>query len=388
MTNINPTNNTILTGIPYRLMAGLFLLFNLSFYLPIPPKSVFYIGLMLPGLVWLLMRPAALPAFFKAFGLLLLPLAAIQVLNVREAVEIKLWIFLVVFLACCVMVERSEWGAEHVYRIFAWFGVFALLYASAEWLWVWQQTGNWIRYDHLFGRRMDPNNTSIFITCGLVFLWLTSIEPRLEQRGKPYLFAGLLMLSSVVLLSAAVFQSRSTLVGFGLFMAAYILLRRLWGWGLMTVLGVVLVAYLVGADQMLSQRGASYRPEIWADAWHRVVDTCGIILGCGEDGYRFIGQFKHTHNLPLGILYSDGLAGLALVGIFVFFYVRDGIQLKTPWFLISMIGIGALMTNTGWLLGRPKAFWAYFWIPILIAFIQIRREQVDRYLAARGSVKT
>ena len=76
-----------------------------------------------------------------------------------------------------------------------------------------------------------------------------------------------------------------------------------------------------------------------------------------------------------------------MVGIFVFFYVRDGIQLKTPWFLISMIGIGALMTNTGWLLGRPKAFWAYFWIPILIAFIQMRHEQVDRYLAARSSIK-
>lgn len=383
MPNINPTNNTVLTGIPYRLMAGLFLLFNLSFYLPISPKSVFYIGLMLPGLVWLLMRPAAVPTFFKAFGLLLLPLAVIQLLNIREATEIKLWIYMVVFLACCVMVERSEWGAERVYRVFAWFGIFALLYASAEWLWVWQQTGNWIRYDHLFGRRMDPNNTSLFITCGLVFLWLTVMESPLMQRGKPYLFAGLLGLSSMVLLSAAIFQSRSTLVGFGFFVVAYITLRRLWGLGLLTLLAVVLMAYLVGADQMLSQRGVSFRPQIWADAWHRIVDTCGILLGCGEDGYRFIGQFTHTHNLPLGILYSDGLIGLILIGIFVFYYVRGGIQLKTPWFLLSMIGIGGLMTNTGWLLDQPKGFWAYFWIPILIAFIQIQRTQVDRYLATR-----
>lgn len=380
---MNSTNNNNLAGLPYRLMAGLFLLFNLSFFVPVSPKSVFYIGLMLPGLTWLLWRPSALPEFFKAFGLVLLPLAAIQLLNIREAAEIRLWMFMVAFLACCVMVERSEWDAESVYKVFAWFGVFALLYAAAEWLWVWQQTGNWIRYDHLFGRRMDPNNTSLFITCGVVFLWLTVAEPRLTARAKPYQLIGLLVLSGAVLLSASVFQSRSTLVGFGLFMAVYILMRRLWSLGLLTLLGVLLVGYLAGADQMLSQRGVSYRPQIWADAWHRLIDTCGIVLGCGEDGYMFIGQFTHTHNLPLGILYNDGLVGLILIGIFVFFYVRDGVKLKSPWFLLSMVGIGGLMTNTGWLLGPPKAFWAYFWIPILLTVIQIRREQVDRYLVAR-----
>jgi hypothetical protein len=384
MTNINSTKNNALTGIQYRVMAGLFLLFNLSFYLPISPKSVFYIGLMLPGIAWLMLRPAALPAFFKAFGLLLLPLAVIQFLNIREAAEIKLWIYMTVFLACCVMVERSEWGAERVYRIFAWFGIFALLYASTEWLWTWHQTGQWIRYDHLFGRRMDPNNTSIFIASSLVFLWLTNVEPRLKQRSAWVLLAGMIVLSSLVLLSATVFQSRSTLVGFGLFMAVYIVMRRMWWLGLLALAGVVMIGYLAGADQMLSQRGVSYRPQIWADAWHRVVDTCGIWLGCGEDGYLFIGEFKHTHNLPLGILYGDGLVGLAMMGVFAFVYVRDGIKLKSLWFLLSMIGIGALMTNTGWLLAPPKAFWAYFWIPILLAFIQMRREQVDAYLAARS----
>lgn len=385
---MNSSNSNNLVGLPYRLMAGLFLLFNLSFFVPVSPKSVFYIGLMLPGLAWLLWRPAALPAFFKAFGLLLLSLAAIQLLNIREVAEIRLWVFMVAFLACCVMVDRSEWGAERVYKVFAWFGVFALLYATSEWLWVWQQTGNWIRYDHLFGRRMDPNNTALFITCGLVFIWLTVMEPRLVALAKPYLLIGLLVLSIAVLLSASVFQSRSALMGFGMFMAVYILMRRLWAVGVLALLGVLLVGYLAGADQMLSQRGMSYRPEIWADAWYRLVDTCGIVLGCGQDGYRFIGQFTHTHNLPLGILYNDGLVGLTLIGIFVFFYVRDGVKLKSPWFLLSMIGIGGLMTNTGWLLGPPKAFWAYFWIPILLTVIQIRREQVDRYLIARCPAKT
>lgn len=380
---MNTTNNNNLTGVSYRLMAGVFLLFNLSFYIPVNPKPVFYLGLMLPGLLWLLWRPVALPGYFKAFGLLLLPLAAIQLLNIRDVVEIKLWLFMVGFLACCLMVERGEWGAARVYRLFAWFGVFALGYAVIEWLWVWHQSGQWIRYDHLFGRRMDPNNTSIFITSGLVFLWLTVAEPRLQQRSMPWLLAGLVALSSLVLLSAAVFQSRSTLVGFGLFMVVYIAMRKMWGLGLLALSAVVVVGYLAGADHMLSQRGVSLRPQIWGDAWQRVVDTCGILLGCGDDGYRFIGQYKHTHNLPLGILYSDGLIGVALIGIFAFVYVRDGAKLKSPWFLLSMIGVGALMTNTGWLLAPPKAFWAYFWIPILLAFIQMRQESADRYLAAR-----
>lgn len=365
-------------------MAGVFLLLLSSFYVPVSPKAVFYLGMMLPGILWLLWRPAALLAYFKAFGLLLLPLAVIQLLNMHDADEIKLWLYMVVFLACCLMVERSDWGSERVYRLFAWFGLFALGYATAEWLWVWQQTGNWIRFDHLFGRRMDPNNTSIFITSGLVFLWLTLAEPRLQTRSRLGLLSGLMLLSCAVLLSAAVFQSRSTLVGFGLFMMVYIFIRRWWGLGLLVLVSVASMAYLTGADQMLGQRGVSYRPQIWADAWHRITDTCGVVLGCGDDGYRFIGQFTHTHNLPLGILYNDGVVGLALITIFAFVYIRDGIQLKTPWFLLSMIGIGALMTNTGWLLAPPKAFWAYFWVPILITFIQIRREQVDLYLAARN----
>lgn len=376
-------NNNKLSGLFYKLMACTFLLFNLSFYIPVEPKTVFYIGLMLPGLVWLLWRPYALPAYFKAFGALLLPLAVIQLLNIRDVAEIKLWLFMAVFLACCIMVERSEWGAERVYRVFAWFGIFALCYATAEWLWLWHQSGQWIRYEHLFGRRMDPNNTSIFIVSGLVFLWLTAVEPRLRERPVPLRLAGLVVLSTLVLLSASVFQSRSTLVGFGFFMATYIVMRRMWGLGLLALISVVCVGYFAGAGQMLSQRGVSYRPQIWADAWHRVTDTCGVWLGCGDDGYRFLGQFTHTHNLPLGIFYSDGLIGLVLVGVFAYVYVRDGIRLRTPWFLLSMIGIGALLTNTGWLIGPPKAFWAYFWVPILLAFIQMRREQVDRFLEAR-----
>jgi O-antigen ligase len=377
-------NNNYLTGFPYRLVAGAFLLFLMSFYVPISPKPVFYAGLMLPGVCWLLWRPAALPAYFKAFGLLLLPLAMIQLLNIQDASELKLWLYIAVFLACCLIVERSEWGSERIYRLFAWFSLFALGYATVEWLWIWYDTDKWIRYDHLFSRRMDPNNTSILITSGLVFIWLTVAEPRLQSRSRWSLLAGMILLSCTVLLSAAIFQSRSTLVGFGLFMGVYIFMRRWWGLGLLALAGVVLVAYLVGADQVLSQRGMSYRPQIWDDAWHRVVDTCGIVLGCGEDGYRFLGKFTHTHNLPLGILYTDGLLGMTLIGLFAFVYIRGGIQLKSPWFLLSMIGFGALMTNTGWLLAPPKAFWAYFWVPVLLAFIQMKREHVDNYLAARG----
>jgi hypothetical protein len=377
-------NDNYLSGFPCRLVSGTFLLFLLSFYVPISPKPVFYAGLMLPGLFWLLWRPAALPAYFKAFGLLLLPLAIIQLLNIQEVSELKLWLYLAVFLACCLIVERCEGGSERIYRQFAWFSLFALGYATVEWLWIWHQTDHWVRYKHLFGREMDPNNTSILITSGLVFIWLTIAEPRLQAHSRWSLLAGMILLSCAVLLSAAIFQSRSTLVGFGLFMGVYVFMRRWWGLGLLAVMVVALVAYLAGADQMLSQRGMSFRPQIWDDAWHRVVDTCGILLGCGKDGYRFLGKFTHTHNLPMGIFYNDGVIGLVLMGIFAFVYVRGGIKLKSPWFLLSMIGFGSLMTNTGWLLAPPKAFWAYFWVPVLLAFIQVRREHVNEYIVARS----
>ncbi|MDR2874394.1 MAG: O-antigen ligase family protein [Methylobacillus sp.] len=380
-------NDTKLTGVFCKLMAGIFLLYLLSFYIPpIKPKTVFYLGLMPLGLLWLLWRPIALGDWLKAFGIFLLPLAAIQLLNIHGMDDIKLWLYMAVFLTCCVMVERSTWGAERVYSVFAWCGVLVLCYSTVDWLWIWHQSGQWIRYENLFGRSVDPINTSVFIASGLAFLWLTTFEPKLKQHSTLALFAGLVVLSGLVLLAALVFQSRTALLGFGLFMVAYIVMRRMWGLGLLALIAIAVIGYLAGADQILSQRGLSYRPQIWADAWHRIIDTCGIWFGCGNDGYGFRAEqyrFTHPHNLPLGILYSDGVVGLALIGIFVVAYVRGGIRLKTPWFLISLIGIGAQLTNMSWLLTSPKAYWIYFWVPILLAFIQIQREKVDRYFAAR-----
>lgn len=374
-----------LKGGAYRLSACAFLLFMLTFYVPISPKPVFYLGLVLPGLAWLAWRPLALPQFFIAFGWLLLPLAGLQLLNLQAAAEIKQWFYLVALLAGCVMVERSDWNMTRVYRVFAWFSVFVLLWVAADWLWTWQQSGEWIRYMLVFGRRMDPNNTALLISGGLVFLWLTQAEPWLERRPVWYKLLGLLALSAAVLLAATMFQSRSTLMGYGLFMAVYVLQRRMWRTGLAVVLGIVVLAYLLGVEHILSQRGFSYRPEIWADAWARLYTHCGALLGCGDDHYRFLGMFTHTHNLPLQILYNDGFVGLALITVFAWVYFRDGFRSQAPWFLLSMVGLGGLMTNTGWLLGPPKAFWAYFWLPVLLALVDMRRLQLAHYLAARAS---
>jgi hypothetical protein len=230
---------------------------------------------------------------------------------------------------------------------------------------------------------VDPNNAATFIISGLVFLWLTLVEPELRQRSAWLRLVGLIALYALVFLSVAVFQSRSALVGFGLFMAGYIIIRRTWRQEFWALIGVTCIGYFTGATQTLSQRGLSSRPQIWADAWHRVADTCGVWLGCGRDGYFFLGMYTHPHNMPLGILYNYGLVGLALISIFVYVYVRDGIRLKTPWFLISLIGTGSLLTNTGWFLYPVKAYWVFFWVPILIAFIQMRREQVDLFFEAR-----
>jgi hypothetical protein len=361
-----------------------FLLFNLSFFLPFPSKGLYFI-IAISGLCWVLSQPSSVPDFFRAFGILLLPLLVVQVLNVRDFDEIKQWLGLTGLVAAYALMERSAWGVERLYRIFAYTGIAVLAYASIDWLLMSGHTEAWVRYDRLFGHRIDPNNVALLMACCLAFIWLVDIEPRLNGRSAVWKLLGLVGISSAMLLAASIFQSRSSLVGFGFFMAGYMLTRRWWGLSLLGLVAVLAIGSVTDAFDILATRGLSYRPQIWSDAIHRVVDQCGVILGCGQDGYRFLHEYTHTHNLPIGIFYNDGLAGVALVGIFAGYYFYRGFALKSPWFLISLIGIGGLMTNTGWLLGPPKAFWAYFWTPIILAYIRMRQEALARYFHARRS---
>src|SRR3546814_3722884 len=76
-------------------------------------------------------------------------------------------------------------------------------------------------------------------------------------------------------------------------------------------------------------RGASYRLVIWQDVLQRLVHHCGVAFGCGNDDYRFLGEFFHPHSGYLSVLYRYG-AFVAVIGaLWIASYWYWGVRLKS-----------------------------------------------------------
>lgn len=358
---------------------GLFL-FSVSYYFPLPTKALFFAGIILPGLAWLLLKPAALPKFLKPLAWIFLPLALMQLLNINEWKEIKIWLYLVGFLGCVAYLDRQN-SLDLILTGFSYISLAILAYCLADWIIIHENTGEWIRYGNLFGRAIDPIDIAMIIAIGLLYIWLNKVEPRLQGASPFHLLLGITVLSSLILLISTVFQARTLLLAYTIFLFVYLYSRRLWLFGFFAVFAVFFLSYMIGLDHLLLNRGLSYRPQIWIDATSRVTDVCNILTGCGKDGYLFLNMYTHAHNLLMQILYEDGLLGLGLFGIFAYYLINKGIRSNT--FLLVILALGAQMTNTGWLLVPPKSLWVYFWLPMAVLVIEISRDKLKEYWAAR-----
>lgn len=358
---------------------GLFL-FSISYYFSLPSKALFFAGIVFPGIAWLMMKPAALPKFLRPLAWIFLPLAFMQLLNIGEWKEIKIWLYLMGFLGCVVYLDRQNL-IEPIMTAFSYTSVAILVYCLADWIMIHEATGEWVRYAILFGGEIDPIDTAMVIAIGLLYIWLSKVEPKLQAASSVHLLVGITMLSGLILLISTVFQARTLLLAYAIFLVVYLYSRRLWLFGFLAVLAVLVLSYVAGLDHLLLKRGLSYRPQIWMDATSRVIDVCSIWIGCGKDGHLFLGMYTHAHNLLMQILYEDGLLGLGLFSIFAYYLVRRGI--RTNSFLLVTLAMGAQMTNTGWLLVSPKSLWIYFWLPMAMLVAEISRDRLKEYWAAR-----
>ena len=356
-------------------------LFTISYYTPITPRFIFHAGLVIPGLTYLLWRPALLKEFLQIFSWLLIPLMAIQLLNYSVLLELKVWFYLLGLIAACVLVDRSSVGMRNVFLFFAVASVLTLLYLTGYWVWLKYSTHAWVRLGEGQVIMTGPIEAGLLVGSGMVAGWIFAVEPWLKRCSQKYVLIGFIGLTMLIMLAALVFQCRSLLLGYGFYVFFYALRNRL-GWVVILALVTVLLAvWLTGADQILAQRGLSYRPQIWADAWQRVSQDCGLLIGCGKDGYRFLGMYSHAHNMLVQLLYEDGLIGCIMLMVFMGYI---GLKCwRSDWLLIALVGIGGQMTNTGWMLSSPKAYWIYFWLPLIMVLIENQKMALDRYFEKR-----
>lgn len=371
-----------LQGGPW-LFAGMFCTFCLAFYLPLSSKAInniFYAGLALPALVWLLWRPSALLAL-RPFGWLIALLVLMVALDASDGADLKKGLYLILFFISCLLLQGWRWGVREVFTVFALASLGILLFASADWLWIWTQSGRWIRYGRFLGASTNPVYFSMLITSGLVFLWLFYVSDWLERRSRLALLVGLLLLCVAAFWCASIFQARSTFLGFVLFFVGYLLHKRLMLLGLLLGATFAVLLFGLGGEELLLRRGLSFRPMIWQDAWLRLVNDCGVWLGCGADDYLFLGSFHHAHSGYVSMLYRNGLVGVAVFLLFaVLFFWKSA---RSRWMLLALLGWGSLLTTSAGVLITPQPLWIYFWLPTFMAILDGAQEGVAAYFRAR-----
>ncbi len=367
----------------FALMFGVFCL---AFYLPLSSKAtnnIFYIGLALPCLVWLLLRPAALVLLVRPLGWLIALLFLLLILDARDIAGLKKVLYLALFLGSCLFLQGRRWDVNAVYGLCAWISLGILLFVAVDWLWLWHEKGKWVRYRIILGEIINPVHFSLLISSALIFLWLFRIAPKLERRSTIALAVGLVLLGGAVLLCATIFQSRSTLLGFAIFFIGYLLYHRLVGMGGVVIIFLGGLLFALGGEELLLRRGLSYRLDIWQDAWSRLVNDCSIWLGCGVDNYLFLGRFEHPHSAYFSMLYRNGLLGGILFLLFMLLWFTYALRVRSRWLLMALFGCGSLLTTSNGVLTSPQPLWIYFWLPVFMAALDGQREAVGIFLTSR-----
>jgi len=138
--------------------------------------------------------------------------------------------------------------------------------------------------------------------------------------------------------------------------------------------------------EAITQRGLSYRTEIWTDIVFQTSRKLWFGYGFSTPLAIWIEDlhttFSDPHNLTLGVLYAGGVVG---VGCWLFMYA---IALNEAWrwrrnrwvqtFSATVVyGFVAGMTEGGAFLSRPKEHWFLIWIPLALLSLVTFRARVD-----------
>ncbi|MCG8296234.1 O-antigen ligase family protein [Pseudomonas entomophila] len=207
---------------------------------------------------------------------------------------------------------------------------------------------------------------------GTAIIWLLYDCPRNRGAQLGWL-AALACLGAFVALS----QSRGTLVS----LAMTILLTPLWfrsRFSNLLALGVLVAgsAAIYFAYDLLMQRGASYRPEIFQASLQMIGEHPWTGLGLGAI-YRIEAaglQFDHTHNMFTHIAVELGLPGMLLWIAVWLFTLGEIIRARSTPFgkvLLSLwvFATLAMQFDAASLTGTPRAEWFISWLPVGLAML-------------------
>ena len=153
--------------------------------------------------------------------------------------------------------------------------------------------------------------------------------------------------------------------------------------GLLLLLGVGVVVFV---PEVITQRGLSYRTEIWANALRQIVKMAWFGHGYGSplsiqlDSFPY--PFSDPHNITLRVFYDGGVIGLILwLSLYGVALERSWHFRNDKWVLLCsaavVYGLAAGLTEGGAFLSRPKEHWFLIWIPLALLSATIDRGRAD-----------
>lgn len=162
------------------------------------------------------------------------------------------------------------------------------------------------------------------------------------------------------------------------------------GWKILLVqlsaslVGLLSLFVIFPLDQLLLERGASFRDQIWLDVIRQMIADPGLFLwgiGMSEvtDIQTSIGEYHHAHNAWLDIVYRTGMIGLSLAVVhlvLLLWAARRHLPLA-PLTLWLLYGCGCLLVDSRTLFWEIDVKWLLYWVPAgLLAAALMPRKSV------------
>ncbi|WP_062064620.1 O-antigen ligase family protein [Cellvibrio sp. OA-2007] len=161
------------------------------------------------------------------------------------------------------------------------------------------------------------------------------------------------------------------------------------------LLGLVVLFLFFPLDQLLLERGASLRDQIWLDVIAQMRAEPGLFLwgiGMGEatDIMTSAGEYHHAHNAWLDIFYRTGAIGLCLAAVHLLLLLwaaRRHLQLA-PLVLWFVYGCACLFVDSRSLFWEIDAKWLLYWVPAALLAALMSRAATNAPLVAKSKIIT
>ncbi len=242
-------------------------------------------------------------------------------------------------------------------------------------------------YGALFNPLMVSHVFGFFLAW---WLGLYFIERRVSE---PLMLAAVLILAALLLATG----SRTPMVA----MTATIFWLSAIAWNRKSVLAVGMLITAVAmiwlfAPEILTQRGFSYRTEVWTNVLRQIGEKPWFGHGFNTPIWVKLDDIPYPlhdpHNLTLSVFFDGGvIGGLFWLALYLVSLVESWRWRTNKWVMACsatvIYGLMSGMTEGGAFLPRPKEHWFLVWIPLALTAAAIYQARICE-MNARGQETT